>query len=68
MESFDTLHASSSSSEARVLIDHVFASSGVFSSSPYKSLNGVKPVDLETTVYDSTPLLLIHPTTFPLAD
>jgi hypothetical protein len=33
-----------------VLIDHVFASSGVIASSPNKSLKGVKPVDLETVV------------------
>jgi predicted solute-binding protein len=50
MESFDTLQVSSSSTEARVLIDPVFASSGVIASSPNRSLNGVKPVDLETVV------------------
>jgi hypothetical protein len=42
--SFLILQASSSSAEARVLIDHVLASS------PNKSLNGVNLVDLETTV------------------
>jgi hypothetical protein len=41
---------SSFSAEARALIDHVFASSCVIASSPNKSLNGVNPVDLETTV------------------
>jgi hypothetical protein len=40
----------SSSVEALVLIYPVLASSGVIASSPNKSLNGVKPVDLETTV------------------
>jgi hypothetical protein len=48
--SFVILHVSSSSVEARVLIDHVLASSGVIASSPNKSLNRVNPVDLETTV------------------
>jgi hypothetical protein len=49
IESFDTLQVSSSSTEARVLIDPVFASYGVIASSPNRSLNGVKLVDLETT-------------------
>ena len=35
---------------ARVLIEPVLASSGVIASSPNKSLNGVNPVDLETTM------------------
>jgi hypothetical protein len=35
----------------RVIIDHVFASSGVIASSPNRSLNGVKPV--------VTPLVLL---------
>jgi hypothetical protein len=48
--SFVILQASSCSAEARVLIDPVLASSGVIASSPNKSLNGVNPVDLETTV------------------
>ena len=48
--SFVILQVSSSSAEARVLIDHVLASSGVIASSPNKSLNRVNPVDLETTV------------------
>jgi hypothetical protein len=47
IESFDTLRVSSSSVEARVRIDPVFASSGVITSSPNRCLNGVKPVDLE---------------------
>jgi hypothetical protein len=50
MESFDTLQVPSSSAEARVLIDHVLASSGVIASSLNKSLNRVNHVDLETTV------------------
>jgi hypothetical protein len=50
MESFDTLLMYSSSAEAKVLIDPVLASSSVIASSPNKSLNGVNPVDLETTV------------------
>jgi hypothetical protein len=41
---------SSFSAEARALIDHVFASSCVIASSPNKSLNGVNPLGLETTV------------------
>jgi hypothetical protein len=48
--SFVILQASSSSVEARVLIDYVLASSGVIASSPNKSLNRVNPIDLETTV------------------
>jgi hypothetical protein len=50
MESFDIFQVSSSSAEARVLIDTVFASSGVIASYPNRSLNGMKPVDLETVV------------------
>jgi hypothetical protein len=46
MVSFDTLQVSSSSAEARVLLDPVLASSSVIASSPNKSLNGVNPVDL----------------------
>jgi hypothetical protein len=56
MVSFDTLQVSKSSVEARVLIDYVLASSGVIALSLNKSLNGVNPVDLETTV------LWFHPT------
>jgi hypothetical protein len=48
--SFVILQASSSSAEARVLIDPVLTSSGVIASSPNKSLNRVNPVYLETTV------------------
>jgi hypothetical protein len=48
--SFVILQLSSSSTKAKVLIDLVLASSGVIASSPNKSLNGVNPVDLETTV------------------
>jgi hypothetical protein len=48
--SFVILQASSSSSEARVLIDPVHASYGVIASSPNKSLNRVNPVDIEMTV------------------
>jgi hypothetical protein len=50
MVSFVIWQSASSSVEALVLIDHVLASSGVIASSPNKSLNGVKPVDLETAV------------------
>jgi hypothetical protein len=39
-----------SSAKAVVLIDHVFASSGVIASSPNRSLKGVNPVDLDTVV------------------
>jgi hypothetical protein len=42
--------SASSSVEAIVLIEPVLASSGVIALSPNKSLNGVKPVDLETTM------------------
>jgi hypothetical protein len=48
--SFDILQVSLSSTEARVLIDHVLASSSVIASSPNKSLNRVNPIELETTV------------------
>jgi hypothetical protein len=50
MVSFVIWQSTSSSAEALVLIDHVLASSDVIASSPNKSLNGVKPVDLETTM------------------
>jgi hypothetical protein len=50
MVSFDTLQISSPSVGVRVLIDYAFASSGVIASSLNKSLKGVNPVDLETTV------------------
>jgi hypothetical protein len=50
MVSFVILQSSSSSAEARVFIEPVLASSGVIASSPNKSLNGVNPVDLKTTV------------------
>jgi hypothetical protein len=36
--------------EAVVLIDPILASSRVMASSPNSSLNGVKPVDLDTVV------------------
>jgi hypothetical protein len=64
MVSFVIWQSASSFAEALVLIDHVLASSGVIASSPNKSLNEVKPVDLETTVLWPIPLLLIHLTTF----
>jgi hypothetical protein len=48
--SFVILQASSSYAEASVLIDLVLASSGVIASSPNKILNGVNPIDLETTM------------------
>jgi hypothetical protein len=50
MVSFFILQSSSSSAEARVLIEHVLASFGVIASSSNKSLNGVNHVALETTV------------------
>ena len=50
MVSFVIWQSASSSVEASILIDPVLASSGVIASSPNKSLNGVKPVDLETAV------------------
>jgi hypothetical protein len=50
MVSFVILQFSSSSIEAKVLIEPFLASSGVIASSLNRSLNGVKPVDLETTV------------------
>jgi hypothetical protein len=48
--SFVIWELASSSVEAVVLIDHVFASSRVIASSPNKSLKGVKLVDLDTVV------------------
>jgi hypothetical protein len=39
-----------SSTEAVVLIDPIFASSGVIASSPNRSLKGVKLVELDTVV------------------
>jgi hypothetical protein len=50
MVSFVILQSSSSFAETEVLIEPVLASSGVIASSPNKSMNGVNPVDLETTV------------------
>jgi hypothetical protein len=50
MVSFVIFQFSSSSVEAKVLIETLLASSGVIGSSPNRSLNEVKPVDLETTV------------------
>jgi hypothetical protein len=46
MVSFVILQFSSSSTEAKVLIEPLLASSGVIALSPNRSLNGVKPVDL----------------------
>jgi hypothetical protein len=50
MVSFVILQSSSSSVEARALIEPVLASSRVITSSPNRSLNGVNLVDLETTM------------------
>jgi hypothetical protein len=50
MVSFVILQPSSSSAEAKVLIEPLLASSGVIASSPNRSLNGVNPVDLEMAV------------------
>jgi hypothetical protein len=50
MVSFVTWQSASSSVKAKVLIEHILASSGVFASSPNRSLNGVNPVDLDTVV------------------
>jgi hypothetical protein len=47
---FFILQFSSSSTEAKVLIEPLLASSDVIASSSHRSLNRVKPVDLETTV------------------
>jgi hypothetical protein len=48
--SFVIWQSPSSSVEARILIEPVLASSGVIASSLNRSLNGVNPVDLDTTV------------------
>jgi hypothetical protein len=50
MVSFVTWQSPSSSFEAKVLIEPVLASSDVIASSPNRSLNGVNPVDLDTSV------------------
>jgi hypothetical protein len=50
MVSFDALQVSSSFAKARVLIDPILASFDVIASSSNQSLNGVNPIDLETTV------------------
>ena len=50
MVSFVIWQSPSSSAEARILIEPVLVSSGVIASSPNRSLNGVNPVDLDTTV------------------
>jgi hypothetical protein len=50
MVSFVILQFYSSSAEAKVLIEPILASSGVIALSPNRSLNEVKPVDLETSV------------------
>jgi hypothetical protein len=50
MVSFVILQFSSSFVEAKVLIEPLLASFDVIASSPNISLEGVKPVDLETTV------------------
>jgi hypothetical protein len=69
MVSFVIWQSASSSAEALVLIDPVLASSGVIASSPNKSLNGVKSVDLlRQQCCGSTPLLLIYLATFVWAD
>jgi hypothetical protein len=47
---FVILQAFSSSVEAKVLIEPLLASFDVIALSPNRSLNGVNPVDLETTV------------------
>jgi hypothetical protein len=50
MVSFVILQFSSSSAKAKFLIEPLLASSGVIASSPNRSLNGVKLVNLETGV------------------
>jgi hypothetical protein len=50
MVSFIILQSSSSSTEAEVPIELVLASSGFIVSSSNKILNGVNPVNLETTM------------------
>jgi hypothetical protein len=47
---FATWQSLLSSVEAKVLIEPVLASSDVIASSPNRSLNGVNPIDLDTTV------------------
>jgi hypothetical protein len=48
--SYVILQSPSSSIEAKVLIEPILASSVVIALSPNTSLNGVNPVDLDTTV------------------
>jgi hypothetical protein len=50
MVSFVTWQTPSSYVEPKVFIEPVLASSGVIASSPNRSLNGLNPVDLDTTV------------------
>jgi hypothetical protein len=50
MVPFVILQSSSSSAKAEVLIEPVLASSSDIASSPNQRLNGVNPVDRETTV------------------
>jgi hypothetical protein len=68
MVSFVILQASSSSSEARVLIEPILASFCVIASSPNKSLNGVTLLILRQQCCDSIPLLPTHLATFLLAN
>jgi hypothetical protein len=60
MVSFVIWESVSSSAEAVVLIDPILASSGVIASSPNRSLKGVKPVDLETSVLLGMAMDLIY--------
>jgi hypothetical protein len=68
MVSFVILQFSSTSVEAKVLIEPLLASSGIISLSSNRSLNGVKPVDLETAVLWFHTTLLIRRAIFLWAD
>jgi hypothetical protein len=60
MVSFVILQFSSSSTEIKVFIEPLLASSGVIASSPNKSLNGLKLLTLKQQCCGSTPPLLIR--------
>jgi hypothetical protein len=64
--SFVILQFSSSSTEAKVLIEHILASFSVIALSPNRSLNGVKPVDLETVVLWFHTIFINSSSYFPL--
>jgi hypothetical protein len=68
MVSFVILQPSSSSVKAKVLMEPLLASSGVIASSPNRSLNGVNPVDLETTMLWFHTTFISSSGHFPLGD